>query len=200
MHCSIIDVLGVNTIFGTGCSNVALFEEIKIRVLIIKNPNANVKLPVANEEWSFYVLLDNKSVMLYLKCTFGWLFRRWWLFLSVSLISDRHQYLFSCVGLRSFLSGELVISSPPFCCFDFFFQDSSSLPTQYSLISLWRVGRSLKTWIPLPRFRCVGFKSQRLKPSKWLRGHESLVCVLFSKLKDLNFVAFWFMPPWPLVL
>ena len=104
------------------------------------------------------------------------------------------------VGLRSFLSGELVVSSPPFCYFDFFFQDSSSLPTQYSLISLWRVGRSLKTWIPLPRFRCVGFKSQRLKPSKWLRGHESLVCVLFSKLKDLNFVAFWFMPPWPLVL
>lgn len=102
------------------------------------------------------------------------------------------------VGLISFLSG--LWASSPFYCLDFFFQDSSSLPTQYSFISLWRVGRSLKTWIPLPRLRCVGFRSQRLKPSKWLRGHESLVCVLFSKLKDLNFVAFWFMPPWPLVL
>lgn len=69
MHCSIIDVRLVNSIFGAGCSNVALFEEIKVRVLVVKDPNANVKLPIANEQWSFYVLLDDKSVMLYLKCT-----------------------------------------------------------------------------------------------------------------------------------
>ena len=49
MHCSIIDVLGVNTIFGAGGPDIALFEEIKVRVLVIKDPNADVELPVANE-------------------------------------------------------------------------------------------------------------------------------------------------------
>ena len=71
-----------------------------------------------------------------------------------------------------------------------FFQLSSSLPTQYSRMSLCKVESSLKTWIPLPRLRWVGFRSHKLYPSKWLSGQVSLVKFLFSKLNCLNFVLF----------
>ena len=78
---------------------------------------------------------------------------------------------------------------PFFPKLSFFLMLSSSLPTQYYLISLWRVSMSLKTWIPLPLFRWVGFNNHRLKVSKWHSGIEYLVNVLFSKLNALNFVT-----------
>lgn len=82
MHCSIIDVLGVDSILGAGRSDVALFEEIEVRVLVVEDPNANVELPIADEQRPLDVLLYDKGVMLYLECaTFGGLFRRRLLFL-----------------------------------------------------------------------------------------------------------------------
>lgn len=72
----------------------------------------------------------------------------------------------------------------------FFFRECSSLPKQYSLISLLSVARSLKTWMPRPRFRWVGFSNHRLYPSKCDSGHEYFVNYLFSKLNCLNLVLF----------
>ena len=71
-----------------------------------------------------------------------------------------------------------------------FFFATSSFPEQYYFISLISVSMSLKTWMPRPRFMCVGFRSQRLKVSKWHRGIEYFICVRFSKLNVLNLVIF----------
>ena len=74
----------------------------------------------------------------------------------------------------------------------FFFKFSSSFPEQYYLISFIRESKSLNTWMPLPLFKCVGFRSHKLKESKWHNGMEYRVWVLLSKLKVLNFVtALW---------
>ena len=80
------------------------------------------------------------------------------------------------------------VSSGSFAAY-FFFILTSSFPEQYYLISFMRESISLNTWMPLPLFRCVGFKSHKLKESKWHIGIEYRVWVLFSKLKVLNFVT-----------
>ena len=86
-------------------------------------------------------------------------------------------------------SGDPSSISPPHAFFLGATLTSSSLPWQYSRISLCRVSRSLKTWIPRPRFKCVGFSSHKLNPSKWHCGMLYLVVVRLSKLKVLNFVT-----------
>ncbi len=110
---------------------------------------------------------------------------------------------YSSIYCNYSLVNVMPLSSSTFywACFSFYellsFLDwltltSSSLPWQYSLTSLCRVSKSLNTWMPRPRFKCVGFNNHKLYPSKWHIGKLYFTAVRFSKLKVLNFVIFWF--------
>jgi hypothetical protein len=67
---------------------------------------------------------------------------------------------------------------------------SSSLPLQYYLISWFSVSKSLKTWMPRPLFKWVGFSNHKLNPSKWHLGIESREYFYFSKLNAYTFDLF----------
>lgn len=70
-----------------------------------------------------------------------------------------------------------------YCLLNFF----NSRPEQYCLISLCKVSKSLKTWMPRPLFKCVGLSIHKLYESKWQRGMVYFFNFL-SKLNGLDFV------------
>ena len=64
MHKLVVRVVGIYAELGATCSQISLFEEVDSAIVIDKDPNSYVKLPLINQEGLLYILLNDKAVML----------------------------------------------------------------------------------------------------------------------------------------
>ena len=64
MHKGVVNIFQVNAKLSRRGSQVALFEEEEVQVLVQKDPDADVKFTVADQKWALNVFLDDESIVL----------------------------------------------------------------------------------------------------------------------------------------
>ena len=64
MHKGVVNIFQVNAKLSGRGSQVALFEEEEVQVLVQKDPHTDVKFTVADQKWALNVFLDDESIVL----------------------------------------------------------------------------------------------------------------------------------------
>ena len=64
MNFLVVRVIFIHFIITSWRSNVTFPEKIAFSIVVNKHPHSNVKFPIVNEEWSFYIFLDYKAIKL----------------------------------------------------------------------------------------------------------------------------------------
>ncbi len=64
MHELVVGVVGIDAELGATCPQITLLEKVYTSIVVDKDPNSDVKLPLIDQEGLLYILLNDKAVML----------------------------------------------------------------------------------------------------------------------------------------